>query len=374
MGEVYVAHDSRLSRNVALKILASGTPTDAIRQKRFIQEARSASALNHPNIVTIHDFGTVDGISYIVSELVEGEPLRKLIQQGPLPLGKLLDLAIQIADGLAAAHASGIVHRDLKPENIMVAPDGRIKILDFGLAKPIQRDGSDSASSSEFNGSTFDGTEPGLILGTIGYMSPEQARGAPVSFQSDQFSLGAMLHEMATGQQAFRRETPMQTLLAIADMDQTPFTPGPVAFRMLVQKCLSKDPAARFASTAEITERLRKLRDEVRGGEPAARPAIRRVHVPTVPRAVWIPLIACLLFFGAGLWLGGDLAPAAAVWIWRSTNSLRSVRGLWMYSPRSRPAGKWWPTRASRTGDFRSSREPSAQCRPRNSRQQSTTA
>ena len=305
MGEVYVAHDSRLSRNVALKILPSGMPTDAIRRKRFIQEARSASSLNHPNIVTIHDFGTVDGISYIVSELVDGEPLRTLIQQGPLPIGKLLDLAIQIADGLAAAHASGIVHRDLKPENIMVTPNGRIKILDFGLAKPIRRDDSEPVSSSEFNGSTFDGTEPGLILGTIGYMSPEQARGAPVSFQSDQFSLGAMLHEMATGQQAFRRETPMQTLLAIADVDRTPFTPGPVAFRMLVEKCLSKDPAARFASTLEIAERLRKLRDEIRGPAPAARPAARRLHVPKVPRAVWIPLIACLVLFGAGFWLGG---------------------------------------------------------------------
>ena len=300
MGEVYVARDSRLSRNVALKILPSGLPTDATRRRRFVQEARSASALNHPNIVTIHDFGTVDGISYIVSELVDGESLRTLIQREPLPIGKLLDLATQIAEGLAAAHEAGIVHRDLKPENIMVTPSGRIKILDFGLAKPIRRDDSEPLAEGEFNGSTFDGTEPGLILGTIGYMSPEQARGAPVSYQSDQFSFGAMLHEMATGQQAFRRETPMQTLLAIADVDQTPFTPGPVAFRMLVQKCLSKDPAARFASTAEIAERLRKLRDELRGSATPDKAPIRRIRVPKPPRAVWVPAVAGLLVFGAG--------------------------------------------------------------------------
>ena len=263
MGEVYLARDSRLNRNVALKILPSDSPQDGARKRRFVQEARSASALNHPNILTIHDFGTIDGISYIVSELVEGESLRTLIGRGPTPLRRLLDLGIQIADGLTAAHRSGIVHRDLKPENIMVTPGGRVKILDFGLAKAV--DAAATLEGDLLSGSTSDGerTQPGLILGTVGYMSPEQARGLPVTVQSDQFSFGIILHEMATGQHPFRRETPMQTLLEIANVTQPPFTPGPVAFRMLVARCLAREPKDRFSDTSEIFQRLKRISDEL---------------------------------------------------------------------------------------------------------------
>jgi len=262
MGEVYLAHDSRLNRNVALKILPSDSVRDATRKRRFTQEARAASALNHPNIITIHDFGTTDGISYLVSELIEGESLRKVIAAGAVPIRRLLDIAIQIGDGLAAAHEAGILHRDLKPENIMVTPAGRVKLLDFGLAKPL--DASDTLDG-ELLGATLDGehTQPGLILGTVAYMSPEQARGLPLSFESDQFSFGVMLHEMATGQHPFRRETPMETLLEIANLTQVPFTPGPVAFRLLVAKCLSRDPADRFSSTSEILDRLKRISDEL---------------------------------------------------------------------------------------------------------------
>jgi serine/threonine protein kinase len=259
MGEVYLARDSRLSRNVALKIIAPGSSDDAIRRRRFEAEARAASSLNHPNIITVHDFGSMDGISYIVSELVEGESFRNLIHRGPIPMRQLLELAVQMADGLTAAHEAGIVHRDLKPENVMVTRTGRVKILDFGLAKPMLS----PVETTDSGHPTFDGstTEPGLILGTVGYMSPEQARGESVGVASDQFSFGVILHEMAAGTPAFKRETPMQTLLAIVNVDRIPFTPGPVAFRLLVERCLAKDPAQRFGSTSELRDRLRKILD-----------------------------------------------------------------------------------------------------------------
>lgn len=288
MGEVYLARDSRLNRNVALKILPSDSVQDAIRKRRFTQEARAASALNHPNILTIHDFGTLDGISYLVSELVEGESLRKVIARGPVPIRRLLDLGIQIADGLAAAHQTGIVHRDLKPENIMVTPGGRVKILDFGLAKPMDlSEGSDAVTSDG------ERTQPGLILGTVGYMSPEQARGLPLSLQSDQFALGIILHEMATGQHPFRRETPMQTLLEIAKLSNAPFTPGPVAFRLLVARCLSREPSRRFESTAEILDRLKRISDEL---PERGRPGKEARRAPLRPR-IWrfrAPLLLAL--------------------------------------------------------------------------------
>ena len=259
MGEVYLARDSRLSRHVALKIIAPGSSDDALRRRRFEAEARAASSLNHPNIITVHDFGSVDGISYIVSELVEGESLRNLIHRGSIPIRQLLELAVQMADGLAAAHEAGIVHRDLKPENVMITRAGRVKILDFGLAKPMLS----PVETDDSGQPTFDGaaTEPGLILGTVGYMSPEQARGESVGITSDQFSFGAILHEMATGTPAFKRETPMQTLLAIVNVDRIPFTPGPVAFRLLVERCLAKDPGQRFVATSEVCDRLRKILD-----------------------------------------------------------------------------------------------------------------
>ncbi len=283
MGEVYVARDERLNRNVALKIITSGSSDDVARQRRFTVEARAASSLNHPNIITVHDFGSADGISYIVSELVDGESLRHLIKRGPLPIRKLLEIGVQIADGLEAAHQNGIVHRDLKPENIMITRAGRVKILDFGLAKPIM--GTSDVNAVEE--ATFDGlgTQPGLIVGTVGYMSPEQARGEAVSFQSDQFSLGLLLHEMASGHPAFRRETPMATLLAIANVDRLPFTPGPATLRLLVERLLSKDPARRFVSTAEIHERLRKILEKLPSKQGEGLPPLESAVIEAVPAA-----------------------------------------------------------------------------------------
>ena len=280
MGQVYLARDSRLNRNVAIKVITAESGADEVKRRRFTQEARAASSLNHPNIVTVHDFGTEDGMSYIVSELVEGESLRAIIKRGPLALGQLVEVAIQIAEGLSAAHEAGIVHRDLKPENIMLTRDGRVKLLDFGLAKPFIEDHLEGATLS---GDTLDeaigGTEPGLILGTVGYMSPEQARGAAVGPQSDQFSLGILLHEMATGRQAFRGATPMETLIQIANIERPPFTPGPVSFRMLVDRSLARDPEKRFAKTSEITERLNRIREQLPQAEPkAACPAAAAVR------------------------------------------------------------------------------------------------
>jgi serine/threonine protein kinase len=190
MGEVYRARDAKLGREIAVKVLPSATASDPDRRQRFEQEARSASALNHPNILTIHDIGEVDGIVYIAMELVEGTTLRELLASGePLPTKRLLDIAVQIAEGLAKAHAAGIVHRDLKPENLMISKDGFVKILDFGLAKLTE---TISQEASVMPTAIAAPTQPGTVMGTAGYMSPEQASGQPVDFRSDQFTLGSI--------------------------------------------------------------------------------------------------------------------------------------------------------------------------------------
>ena len=203
MGEVYRARDTRLGREVAIKVLPAVLASNPERLKRFEREARSASSLNHPNIVTIHDIGSADSVSYIAMELVEGRTLRDLLVPGPLPTMRLLTIATQVAQGLARAHEAGIVHRDLKPENVMVTEDGLVKILDFGLAKLTQ---PDSSGSGRTQAPTVSGaTEEGVILGTVGYMSPEQAIGETIDYRSDQFSFGSILYEMATGRRAFVR-------------------------------------------------------------------------------------------------------------------------------------------------------------------------
>ena len=206
MGEVYRARDARLGREVAIKVLPANLASDAERLRRFEKEARSASALNHPNIVTVHDVGSESGVSYIAMELVSGETLRTLLAAGSLPIKKLLAIATQVGEGLARAHESGIVHRDLKPENVMVTRDGLVKILDFGLAKltsPRSGSGSDEGSSLP----TMSGTTPGVVVGTVGYMSPEQTSGLTVDFRTDQFAFGSILYEMATGRRAFLGKT-----------------------------------------------------------------------------------------------------------------------------------------------------------------------
>jgi serine/threonine protein kinase len=202
MGEVYRARDSLLGRDVAIKVLPSFLSSDAERLRRFDQEARATAALNHPNILAVHQLGTYQGAPYLVSELLEGSTLREQLVRGPLPVRKAIDYGVQIARGLAAAHEKGIVHRDLKLENLFVTKDGRVKILDFGLAKlirtPVARDSTLTVQT---------GTEPGVVMGTVGYTSPEQVRGNPADHHSDIFAFGAILYEMLAGNRAFQKPT-----------------------------------------------------------------------------------------------------------------------------------------------------------------------
>jgi serine/threonine protein kinase len=211
MGEVYRARDSRLKREVAIKVLPKALSLDADRLRRFEQEALATAALNHPNILAVFDIGTNDAAPYVVSELLEGETLRDRLRQGSIPVRKTLDYGLQIAHGLAAAHEKGIVHRDLKPENLFLTKDGRVKILDFGLAKLTQPDASSHTSLPTMTHAT----EAGAVMGTAGYMSPEQVRGIAVDARSDIFAFGAILYEMISGKRAFHRDTAADTMSAI---------------------------------------------------------------------------------------------------------------------------------------------------------------
>jgi serine/threonine protein kinase len=263
MGEVYRARDTRLDRFVALKLLPAAVATDPDRLSRFEREARAASALNHPAIVTIYDIGSADLQSWISMELVDGQTLRDLLANGPLPLRRALTLAAQIADGLAKAHDAGIVHRDLKPENVMVTADGFAKVLDFGLAHLAMRE----AEADFATRTAAADTRPGTVLGTLAYMSPEQASGAPVDFRSDQFSFGAVFYEMLTGQRAFAKASSIDTLSAVLRDDPAPITelspavPAPV--RWIVQRMAEKQPADRYASTRDLARDLANARDHL---------------------------------------------------------------------------------------------------------------
>ena len=252
MGEVHKARDTRLERDVAVKVL-SAAAIDPDRLRRFEQEARATAALNHPNILAIFDVGTHDGVSYVVSELLDGETLRDRLKPGPLPLRKAIDFATQIARGLAAAHEKGIVHRDLKPENIFVSPDGRVKILDFGLAKLTARNAADGHTVAP----TIDrGTTPGMVLGTIGYMSPEQVRGLETDSRADIFSFGTILYEMLTGRRAFKGDTEADTMTAILTAEPPeiadPARALPPTLDRVVRRCLEKSPVERFQSARDL--------------------------------------------------------------------------------------------------------------------------
>ena len=254
MGQVYRATDPTLGRDVAIKILPSELATAAERLYRFEQEARSASALNHPNILAIYDVGTHDGAPYIVSELLEGETLRERLRSGSIPLKKAIDYAVQIVKGLSAAHAKGIIHRDLKPENLFITKDRQVKILDFGLAK-LTNPLSDFASDPEANTLRLK-TGSGVVMGTAGYMSPEQVRGEPADHRSDIFSFGAVLYEMLTRKRAFRGESPIEIMSAILTQEPLGISEEKrglaPAFERIVQHCLEKRPEDRFQSTRDL--------------------------------------------------------------------------------------------------------------------------
>jgi eukaryotic-like serine/threonine-protein kinase len=259
MGEVYRARDSLLKREVAIKILPSFVSHDPERLRRFEQEAQAAAALNHPNILAVHQFGTFEGAPYLVSELLEGDTLRQLLQRGPMSVRKAIDYGVQIAHGLAAAHDKGIVHRDLKPENLFVTKDGRIKILDFGLAKLMQfKPDPDGTGPTQTHG-----TDPGTVMGTVGYMSPEQVRGKTVDHHADIFAFGAILYEMLTGKRAFQLSTSADTMSAILNDDPPAISQivqsTPPGLQRIVHRCLEKNPEQRFQSASDLGFALEAL-------------------------------------------------------------------------------------------------------------------
>ena len=298
MGEVYRARDTRLGREVALKVLPTSFAEDKERLRRFEQEARAASAQNHPNLLALHDVGTHEGAPYLVFELLEGATLREELRGLAQSPRKAIDYAAQIANGLAAAHAKGIVHRDLKPDNLFVTRDGHVKILDFGLAKLKVHEGVPEAHTATFDPPT----SPGVALGTVGYMSPEQVRGEPADARADIFSLGAILYEMLSGRRAFKRDTAAETLTAILNEDppelsaSTPAV-GPGLDR-IVRRCLEKRPENRFHSAHDLGLALEAVSGAGSSGTVAAPPAAR-------PRIGWpVGAVAALLALGAGFFAG----------------------------------------------------------------------
>jgi len=260
MGEVYRAHDARLARQVAIKVLPEGLAKDSDRLQRFEQEARTLGALNHPNLLAVFDVGATDGLKYLVAELLEGKTLRERLNEGLLPQRKVIEYGSKVANGMAAAHDKGIVHRDLKPENVFVTKDEQVKILDFGLAKYAE-DAKDAEATALSNGPGA--TAPGTVMGTVGYMSPEQVRGEVADSRSDIFSFGAMLYEMSTGKRAFSGETAAETMTAIlkgepADLVSEERNLSPEMAQIL-QHCLEKNPTNRFQSARDLSFALTAL-------------------------------------------------------------------------------------------------------------------
>jgi serine/threonine protein kinase len=281
MGEVFLADDLRLGRQAAIKVIASHLTRDEPRRLRFIQEARLAASIDHPNIAAIYDVDQDGDRTYIAMEYVRGHTLRHLLRAGPLEPILALDLAIQVAGALAKVHERGVIHRDLKPDNVMVSADGYAKIIDFGLAKLVEPDNPTSDAFAETTARSPIRTEEGMVLGTVPYMSPEQARGLPIDARSDIFSFGAVVYEMLTGTAAFRRSTAIDTLGAILREDPPALSlplsthtassarfPAANTLQRLVSRCLVKDASSRYQTMREVEGGLKGIREEMRtGGE-----------------------------------------------------------------------------------------------------------
>ena len=338
MGEVYRARDARLNRTVAIKVLPKAFSADADRLQRFTQEARAAAALNHPNILSIFDIGEADGAPYIVSELLEGTTLRELVRNGPLPVRKAIDCALQTARGLAAAHDKGIVHRDLKPENIFVTDDGRVKILDFGLAK-LTRPEATSEGGDTLTAQV--NTEPGQVMGTAGYMAPEQVRGKAADSRADIFAFGSILYEMLSGKRAFRGESPADTMSAILKEEPEELSETgrniPLPLERIVRHCLEKNPARRFQSAGDVAFNLEQLADSSVGTRTSAQAAVVAAESEesgqVEAKRGGLPLVAVagLVIVAAGLawWLGrGSVKPSLPEYqqITFRTGSMRNAR------------------------------------------------
>jgi serine/threonine protein kinase len=309
MGEVYRAHDSHLNRDVAVKVLLN-LSTDPQRLHRFEQEARAAGALNHPNILAVFHMGTYEGAPYLVSELLEGETLRQAVKRGPLPVRKVIDYGVQIARGLEAAHERGIAHRDLKPENLFLTRDGRIKILDFGLAKLTQ-----PPQSSEYGTTTVTtGTEPGVVMGTVGYMSPEQVRGDSSDHRTDIFAFGAVLYEMMAGKRAFQKPTATETMTAILREDPPnilDLVPNlPLGLQRILQHCLEKGPEQRFHSASDLAFALDSAADSSVSGQRSV-----LVSAPPANRKRWLIPVSLLIL----------AVPVAIFWLWPTIHPQKAV-------------------------------------------------
>jgi eukaryotic-like serine/threonine-protein kinase len=302
MGEVYRARDTRLGRDVAIKVLPETLTKDADRLRRFEQEARAIAALNHPNILGIHDIGKYEGAPFLVSEFLEGKTLRETLEAGSLPMRHSIEYALGIAQGLAGAHEKGVVHRDLKPENIFITRDGRVKILDFGLAKLASpKEGSKAEVTL-----TSPATLPGMVMGTVGYMSPEQVRGDPTDARSDIFSFGAVMYEMLTGMRAFKRNTSAETMTAILREEPPELSAtgwhGPPSVERVLGRCLQKNAERRFQSASDLAFAVESLGGS--SSEILAR-SMTRAAEPAKPRRAWLPWAVAAL---------GALALIVAIW------------------------------------------------------------
>ncbi len=357
MGVVFKARDTRLDRSVAIKVLPHDKVADPERRRRFVQEAKSASALNHPNIVTIYDIAEEDGTDFIAMEYVAGRTLGELIPRQGMRLGEVLKHAVQIASALAAAHQGGIVHRDLKPGNVIVGDDGRLRLVDFGLAKLREKDADSDVTLTYASGPL---TQEGTIMGTAAYMSPEQAEGRAVDARSDIFSLGSLLYEMVTGRSAFPGDTAMSTLGAILHKEADPLPPEvPHDLQKLIQRCLRKDVARRYQHMDDVKVVLEELKEDSDSGTLAAAPAIER----RAPRAAPWRLAGVLAAAGvpesdssfssssttltsAMCWERRATSLRRQRWIsfWRScgTSDGRASASLWRTAPRVDMAVSPW--------------------------------
>jgi len=315
MGEVYRARDLRLERIVALKILPQNLDLDPDRLRRFEQEARLASSLSHPNILSVYEFGLQDGVPYLATELLEGETLRQKMKNGPVPLRKAVDWGVQIAVGLAAAHGKGIIHRDLKPDNIFITSDGRVKILDFGLAK--LRAGLSGIPGDDNPTRSLD-SQAGMMVGTPGYMAPEQIRGGAADHRSDLFALGAILFEMFSGKRAFHGPTSVETLNAVLNadpMEQISFDRLPAALGLIVRRCLEKQPDERFQSARDLAFDLKALAEL----PPARLIAVDSRRARSVAGGIFVTILLVLIVAGA---------------VWWNRNQSRGTAGAGADSPR----------------------------------------
>ena len=329
MGEVYRARDTKLGRDVAIKVLPAALSENADRLNRFEQEAQAAGALNHPNILSIYHIGTHEGAPYIVSELLEGETLRERMAGGALPQRKAIDYALQIAKGLAAAHEKGIVHRDIKPDNVFITADGRVKILDFGLAKLTRIDST--ASQTEVPTRKVN-TDPGTVMGTMGYMSPEQLKGQHIDHRSDIFSFGAILYEMLSGKRAFRGDSMAETMSAILredppDLSETNKTVSP-ALERVVRHCLEKNPAERFHSARDLAFAIESLSGSaISSGQTVTMPTVTSEIGRSESKGIsgWLGNAKLAWIVGAVL-LFGLLATWAVLYFNRPASDTRAVR------------------------------------------------